>query len=175
MTWKPAPQALIDRFGDLVPDDPRIERRKMFGYPCAVLSGNLFMGLFQDQLMLRLGAADRSEMVSREGALPFQPMGRPMREYVVVPPALLSDAPGMQRWIARSIAFAAALPRKQPQPAQQAKAASESKGKGTGSAAKARGAGKATASQQKTVSARKVRAEKKRAAAGKHKPARRKR
>ena len=41
MAWKKAPAALIDLFGASLPDDPRIERRQMFGYPAAFVNGNL--------------------------------------------------------------------------------------------------------------------------------------
>ena len=33
MAWEKAPRALVELFAESLPDDPRIERRKMFGYP----------------------------------------------------------------------------------------------------------------------------------------------
>ncbi len=33
MTWRKFPEELIQKFGELVPRDPRVEQRKMFGYP----------------------------------------------------------------------------------------------------------------------------------------------
>jgi TfoX/Sxy family transcriptional regulator of competence genes len=113
MAWRKSPDALVQRFSELVPDDPRVERRKMFGYPAAFLGGNLFMSLYQDSLILRLSEADRGALLKVEGASLFEPMpGRPMREYVVVPRWLL-DSPGpLGRWIGRSLAYAGTIPAK---------------------------------------------------------------
>jgi len=159
MKWKPAPQALVDRFSEIVPDDPRIERRKMFGYPCAFAGGNMFMGLFQDQLILRLGAADRAEMVSREGALPFQPMGRPMREYVSVPPALIADDGRIGAWIKRSFAWAASLPGKAPKKKGGGKRVAKARAAPKKSGArKAGGTGRALAKPARAESAAKPKA-----------------
>ncbi len=89
------------------------ERRPMFGQPCAFAGGNMCAGLFGGSLFVRLGEAERAALLSLPGARPFEPMpGRPMREYVVVPPSMLADAAALDRWIARAVAYAGALPAK---------------------------------------------------------------
>lgn len=101
------------RFSELVPEDPRVSRRKMFGYPCAFVGGNLFMGLHQEAMILRLSDDDRSEFLGLEGAAIFEPMpGRPMREYVVVPPAVLGRTATLSGWIRRALGYAASIPPK---------------------------------------------------------------
>ena len=57
MAWVKAPQALADLFAESVPDDPRVERRKMFGYPCLFVAGNMCAGVFQDRIFARLSPA----------------------------------------------------------------------------------------------------------------------
>jgi hypothetical protein len=52
--WRKSPDDLIALFHAALPDDPRIERRKMFGYPCAFVGGNLFTGLHQENVIVRL-------------------------------------------------------------------------------------------------------------------------
>src|SRR5205809_416476 len=109
--WRKSPPELEARFAKLVPEDPRVERRRMFGYPSAFAGGNLFMGLFQDRMFLRLGDDARGEILKLPGASLFEPMaGRPMRSYVVLPEALLEDNTAMRGWIARSLHHAATLP-----------------------------------------------------------------
>jgi len=82
----------------------------MFGYPTCVLRGNMFMGLHEDRLILRLAESDRAELTDHHGATAFEPMpGRPMKEYVVVPPALVYDD-AVSDWVIRSRAYAAQLP-----------------------------------------------------------------
>src|SRR5437868_11182373 len=36
-----------------------VERRTMFGYPAAFISGNMLASVFQDRIMIRLSEADR--------------------------------------------------------------------------------------------------------------------
>ncbi len=117
MTWRKSPEELIERFGELVPRDPRVEQRKVFGYPAAFAGGNMFMGLHQDNLILRLPEPHRADLLSLDGASVFEPMpGRPMREYVVVPPALLSDSDAIRLWAARALDYGASLPGKKKKP-----------------------------------------------------------
>jgi hypothetical protein len=84
--WRKSPDDLIVLFHAALPDDPRIERRKMFGYPCAFVGGNLFTGLHQENVIVRLAETDRVAAIRKQGARLFEPMtGRPMREYIVLP------------------------------------------------------------------------------------------
>jgi TfoX/Sxy family transcriptional regulator of competence genes len=113
MKWRKSPEALVRRFSELVPEDPRVSRRQMFGYPCAFVAGNLFMGLHQDAMILRLSDDDRATFLGLEGAAGFEPMpGRPMREYVVVPPALLDRTAVLSKWVRRALDYASAVPPK---------------------------------------------------------------
>lgn len=111
MAWKRSPDWLVDAFDGLVPqDDSRVERRKMFGYPCAFANGNMFMGLHEDRLVLRLPEEAREELRSRHGATPFEPFeGRSMREYSVVPRELIENPAELAEWIQRSADYAASV------------------------------------------------------------------
>jgi|GEM_PF-1477189 len=67
MKWRKSPKALVRKFDTLVPDDPRVQRRQMFGYPAAFVAGNLFMSLFEDSLVLRLSDDDRNAFLRMKG------------------------------------------------------------------------------------------------------------
>lgn len=96
-------------FEALAPGD----RRKMFGYPCSFERGQLFCGLFADGLFVRLGDAERAELLAAPGARQFEPMpGRPMREYAVLPARMLEDEAAVERWMRRAQEFAQGLPEK---------------------------------------------------------------
>jgi TfoX/Sxy family transcriptional regulator of competence genes len=111
--WKPAPEALIQRFEVALVSLPGTEKKKMFGYPAALAQGNMFAGLFEDRMILRLSVEDRAEFTSRFGATTFEPMpGRPMKEYAVVPKTVLDAPRDLERWLAKSFAFATSLPAK---------------------------------------------------------------
>lgn len=119
-TWKKSSPALIAFFDKALPSDPRVERRQMFGYPCAFVNGQLFTGLHQESMIVRLGESERGELLRERGATIFQPMpGRTMREYVALPPAMTAGE--AKAWVARGFAYAAALPPKK-KPAKKADA-----------------------------------------------------
>lgn len=112
MAWQKAPQAMIELFERIVPDDPRAERRKMFGYPCCFVNGNMFMGLHEDKLVVRLPADARKEFL-RMGASKFEPFpGRVMKEYVVPPKIMLADDASLRVVTDRALAYGASLPPK---------------------------------------------------------------
>ena len=120
MAWTKSPQPLIDLFDKSVPSGTGISRRKMFGYPAAFANGNLFIGLHQNDFIMRLSENDRARFSAEYGERTFEPMkGRPMREYVRLPEALLADARKRASWIKRSLRYAEAIPPKSKSPARK--------------------------------------------------------
>ena len=67
---------LIEPFTALTATVPTATRRQMFGFP--MISGNMFTGLHQQTLFLRLSAVDRAEFMAAFAARPFEP--RPSRD-----------------------------------------------------------------------------------------------
>ncbi len=55
-----APKELVQWFERALKDFPMATARKMFGYPCAFVNGNMFAGLFQDEMFLRLSDEGRA-------------------------------------------------------------------------------------------------------------------
>ena len=112
MAWKKAPQGLVETFEAVRPGAPAVHKQ-MFGYPCCFVNGNMFMGLHEEHMVLRLDEAERGRLLAMEGAMPFEPMpGRPMHEYVVVPGSLLADRGKLGKWVGKALAYAASLPAK---------------------------------------------------------------
>jgi TfoX/Sxy family transcriptional regulator of competence genes len=119
MAWKKSPARLIAAFDAALPADPSVERRTMFGYPCAFVNRNMFAGLHQDALFIRLDPAGQKRMRSHHRARSFEPMpGRIMREYIVMPETVLDDGRALARWIAKAFLYAAGLPAKRPRSAR---------------------------------------------------------
>lgn len=110
--FKPVPPALARRYLDNLPDDGRVQHRRMFGCPCAFVHGNMFSGLHEDRLVLRLPAAERERALAAGEALAFEVMGRTMREYVVLPAPMALAAAEVRQWLARAFAYGASLPPK---------------------------------------------------------------
>jgi TfoX/Sxy family transcriptional regulator of competence genes len=111
--FAPAPEALKTRFAEIIAHYPEAELRKMFGYPAAFINDQMSLCTFGDALMMRLSGADRAEFLKMPNTKLFEPMpGRPMKEYVEVPKKLLGSDKELNKWLTKSLAYAAALPPK---------------------------------------------------------------
>ena len=112
-SWQKAPPENEIFFEEILKEHPDAEKRRMFGYPCAFIHGNMFFGLFQESVFLRLSEFDRAEIIQRGEATLFEPMpGRPMKEYVALSPIAVSDEEIFKNWFSKSHAYAASLPEK---------------------------------------------------------------
>jgi TfoX/Sxy family transcriptional regulator of competence genes len=101
----------------LLPDDPRITVRPMFGNVAAFVNGNMFAGVFGAALFVRLPETEREELLSVPGAAEFAPMpGRPMQEYATLPESWRGEPETARAWLLRSLEWAAALPPKEKKP-----------------------------------------------------------
>ena len=111
--WKPAPRELVAAFEAATSGLSGAEPRKMFGYSCVFAKGNMFAGLHEAGMVLRLPEEQRIEFIRLKGAKQFEPMpGRVMREYVVVPKGLLNAPEQLRSWVEKSLAYVLSLPAK---------------------------------------------------------------
>ena len=44
VNWEKSPEDLVELFSVLAPKDAGVEQKKMFGWPCCFVNGNLFAG-----------------------------------------------------------------------------------------------------------------------------------
>ncbi|HEY7535224.1 MAG TPA: TfoX/Sxy family protein [Thermodesulfobacteriota bacterium] len=85
-------EKMISLFGSVLPKNPKVERKRMFGYAVGFSNGNMFMGLHSDGIILGLGEGERESFIRKYNARIFESIpGRKIREYVVVPENLLAD------------------------------------------------------------------------------------
>jgi len=110
--WKKTSPELVAAFDEAVPVSPAITRRPMFGYASAFVNGNMFVGTFQDAIVVRLSESDRATLLKVKGAAPFEPMGRPMKEYLVIPASVVAKPKELAAWIERAHGYALTLPAK---------------------------------------------------------------
>lgn len=101
-------------FAKLVPDEPAITLRPMFGQISAFVNGNMFCGLFGDELVVRLPDAEITE-VKRRGGRDFEPVaGHKMGGYVMVPGDWRTKPAPAVALIRRSLAVTRTMPAKAP-------------------------------------------------------------
>ena len=92
------------------------QKKPMFGYPAFFINGNMFAGLFQDKLFLRLSP---EQVASLSRTYPqianLEPMpGRPMRDYFVIPEKLYRDGKRIARTVQECASFCRSLAPKSP-------------------------------------------------------------
>jgi len=111
--WKPAPREAVAAFEAATSGLAGAEPRKMFGYSSVFAKGNMFAGLHEGGMVLRLPEEQKKEFLQLKGAKQFEPMpGRVMREYVVVPEVLLGSPERLRLWAEKSLAYVSSLPAK---------------------------------------------------------------
>ena len=70
-------------FARVVPDEPAVTLKPMFGQMAGFVNGNMFIGIFGDELNLRL-PEDEIAKVKQQGGRDFEPMaGHKMGGYVI--------------------------------------------------------------------------------------------
>lgn len=120
--WRKSPPDLVERFGAAVAGIEGLETRKMFGYPAGFIGGNMVTGLHQESWIVRLSEDVRAERLEA-GWTTFEPMaGRPMREYLALPPEILDDPDVARAWVERAAAYVRTLPPKPPKAPRPPKA-----------------------------------------------------
>ena len=114
MPWKKANKDLIALLEKQM-EKYICERRPMFGSPTFFVRGNMFAGVHEDTVILRLSQGDQKTLFSSYNEVtPFTPMGgRVMRDYVALPLDFCLDSELFERWIEWSYQYANSLPQKQ--------------------------------------------------------------
>jgi TfoX/Sxy family transcriptional regulator of competence genes len=99
-------------FSKLVPDEPAVTLKPMFGQLSAFVNGNMFCGIFGEELMVRLPEAE-IDAVKKLGGRDFEPMaGHKMSGYVIVPGDWRAKHAPAIALIKKALANARAMPAK---------------------------------------------------------------
>ena len=124
MKWAKAPQEMKDLLASAM-KHVECEQRLMFGYPAYFINRNMFAGLFQDRLFLRLSQETLARLAGKSIELKnLEPMpGRPMKDYFVIPPEILTNSSSFARLVEESAAHSRKLAPKSPRKARRKKPA----------------------------------------------------
>ena len=111
MEWRKSPNELVE-FLHARMKGVEAEGRKMFGYPCYFVNGNMFVGLFQDDVFLRISLEDQKTVLAKhKGLTPFEPLpGRKMKEYLVIPKDVYTDNKAFDELLKLSFGYMLTLP-----------------------------------------------------------------
>jgi len=110
-------------FAELVPSGPAITMKPMFGNLAGFVNGNMFAGLFGEDLFVRL-PDDECAAVRKDGGRDFEPMaGRAMKGYVLVPADWRAQPQAVAPLVERALEVTSRMPAKeQKKPARSKKA-----------------------------------------------------
>ncbi|HSS62229.1 MAG TPA: TfoX/Sxy family protein [Candidatus Limnocylindrales bacterium] len=98
----------------VVPDEPAVTIKPMFGQMSGFVNGNMFIGIFGEELILRLPEEEIAK-VKKQGGRDFEPMtGHKMGGYVVFEGEWRSKPP--HALIKRALEEARKMPAKKPKP-----------------------------------------------------------
>jgi TfoX/Sxy family transcriptional regulator of competence genes len=111
--WKKASPELTTLLEDAL-KGITCDRKLMFGSPIFMINRNMFTGVHEDNIFLRLPENRRKEIMTLfPGSRPFEPRkGTIMKEYVTIPKALYEDKETLKEWVKKAHAFAISLPPK---------------------------------------------------------------
>ena len=65
-------------------DIPLVKPGKMYGHPAYYIGGKLFASLYMEGVCVKVPESLVHDLLKRDGIVPFQPMGRKMREWVQI-------------------------------------------------------------------------------------------
>jgi TfoX/Sxy family transcriptional regulator of competence genes len=99
-------------FARVVPDEPAVTLKPMFGQMAGFVNGNMFIGIWGDELNLRL-PDDEIAKVKKQGGRDFEPMaGHRMSGYVIYGGDWMAAPP--KALIKRALEEARKMPAKAP-------------------------------------------------------------
>ena len=93
-------------------NDPRFVEKKMFGGVGFLLYGNMCVGVWKDQLIVRAGMPAWTELVQQPNVKEFDITGRSMKGWLMVLPDGFDTDHQLEEWLQRGIEFTLTLPPK---------------------------------------------------------------
>jgi hypothetical protein len=84
----------------------------MFGGIGFLLNGNMCVGVWKDELVVRLAAEDADAALREPHVRVFDITGRPMTGWVLVGPAATASEGDVGGWVERAVSYVSLLPPK---------------------------------------------------------------
>jgi len=105
-------EALAQRVRDVLFPLTTAEEKKMFGGVAYMVSGNMTVGVTQDELIVRVGLEKFETSLLKPGVDLFQPTGKPMTGWIKVAPDGHQTEEELKYWIDLALEFVKSLPEK---------------------------------------------------------------
>jgi len=105
-------ETLAQRVRDMLYPPTVAEEKKLFGGIAFMVSGNMAVGVIQDNLIVRVGLENYEAALGKPGADLFKPTGKPMAGWVAVAPNGHQADEDLKHWIELALEFVKTLPAK---------------------------------------------------------------
>lgn len=98
-------EKLSDRIREALVNEPDVEEKYMFGGVCYMVNGKMCIGVIGEEMMCRIGEANESEALGRDGCRLMDFTGRPMKGYVYVSEEGFRRKADFDYWIEKCLLF----------------------------------------------------------------------
>jgi len=105
-------QTLAERLRNVLACHNRITEMKMFGGIGFLLSGNMCVGVWKNDLILRIGRENYEAALAEPCVKEFDITGRAMTGWVLVEPDGVNAEEDLLDWVGRATEFTSSLPGK---------------------------------------------------------------
>jgi TfoX/Sxy family transcriptional regulator of competence genes len=89
-----------------------LTEKKMFGGLAFLINGNMSVGIHRSELVVRIAPEATAAALLESGAKPFDITGRPMKGWLLVGGAGISEPQSLANWVRRGVSYASTLPKK---------------------------------------------------------------
>jgi TfoX/Sxy family transcriptional regulator of competence genes len=89
-----------------------IVEKRMFGGVGFLVNGNMSVGVYKDELIVRLPPDETEAALKKPGARIFDITGRPMKGWLMIGRTGLQKPKTLEEWIRRGVLYASTLPKK---------------------------------------------------------------
>jgi TfoX/Sxy family transcriptional regulator of competence genes len=105
-------EGLAARLLDILADEAGLAEKKMFGGLAVLLDGNMAVGVYGNDLLVRTDPGHQETLLAEPGTRPFDMTSRPMKGWIVVDARMCAEDDDLRRWVSRGVAHARSLPPK---------------------------------------------------------------
>jgi len=105
-------KGLAIRLLGILGDEAGLAEKRMFGGLAVLLGGNMAVGVYGDDLLVRTDPGQQDMLLAEPGTRPFDMTGRPMKGWIVVDASMCAEDDDLRRWVARGVDHARSLPPK---------------------------------------------------------------
>ena len=105
-------QKLAERILKRLVKQPGLVDKKMFGGMAFLINGNMSVGVYGDEMIVRMDPEDTDKALDKPHVRIFDITGKPMKGWILVGPKALATDAALGKWIDIGVKYAAGLPKK---------------------------------------------------------------